>query len=100
MRKVMPTSPSWSELCRKRVQKYASQINHARVEDNDIACIEWCIDDLTNSYHPNIFKYRTAKLLRRAIHEGKIKDNPECVENYHNWIDEIIQIYGFDARYI
>lgn len=100
MKKVKSAALSWSEFCRKKVQKYINQINHATVENDDIACIEWSITDLTCSCCPDILKYRIAKLLRRAICKGKIKENLECVKNYHDWINEIIKIYGFDPRYI
>lgn len=93
MRKVM-RSYSWSNLCRARCEKYVQQINQGN------ACIAWAITDLSHSYRPNIFKYRTAKLLRRAIKTSRIKENPIAAENYRNYIKEIIEIYGFDARYV
>ena len=68
MRKVMPTQKSWSELCRERVNSYIWQINN-----RESATIEWAVQNLRNSYRPPIFRYRCAKLLRRAIKNGRIK---------------------------
>ncbi len=89
-------SKSWSAICRERVNSYVQQINRG---END-ACIAWAISNLANSYRPNIFKYRTAKLFRRAIHTSKVHENPKAAQSYKDYVEEIIEIYGFDARYV
>lgn len=72
MRKVM-RSRSWSDYCRERVMSYKRQIESPAGN----ACIEWAVRNLANSYRPNIFKYRTAKMLGRMYRAGKIKNDPE-----------------------
>lgn len=95
MKKVMPTQKSWSVICRKRVNYYINQIN----KSDYMACIQWAVENLSHSYRPTIFKIRCAKMLRRAIKNRKIKENPIAVQNYHNYVNEIKEIYGFDARW-
>jgi len=78
MLKPVVRSRSWSDYCRERVASYVRQINRGK----NGACIAWAFDNLANSYRPPIFRYRTAKLLRRAIKAGKVKENPAAVREY------------------
>ena len=98
MRKVMPTQKSWSQLCRERIAMYAYAIKNAKNEED--YCIQKAWDNLSHSYRPTIFKIRCAKLLRKAILRGDIKENSVAAENYRNYVNEIKEIYGFDARWV
>ena len=91
MKKVMPTSKSWSEICHERVSSYEQRINSGTY----YTCIQWAIDNLSISYRPLIFKVRCAKLLKRAVKSGRIKENPKNAEKYMKAREMTKEIDGF-----